>query len=394
MANQLASFDPVGRFQGARSTALSNEARSLGLQQAKQDLPRQNALADIQLRQAQQGEQAGLRQAGISQESSRVKFLNQFGLAMEQIPTLEGRMRAAQTLAPLAQKVGVDPAVFTPENLSIQGIQQLLSTTSSFINDPSKLSAAQQEFASLTKDLSPEDLKKARRIKLRLDPGAVGSAVQTITDAGTAEDIGDTEAIISERKKFGELTGSSRAKRIDSGFDRITQINTGLRNIDRALTALDEGAKTGRIESNFFPSIRAASIKLDQLQNEFALDVISGVTLGAISEAELALAKEVGLPKNLNEDDLKIFLQDKKAAQEKVREYFERQIQFLNSGGDIADFVASERQQRGGQVGAPQAQPAQGADAQALMQEAEAAIAAGADRNAVMQRLQQMTGAQ
>ena len=205
MANQLAGFDPVSRFQTAQSNAQLAGRNDFAMQQAQQNAPRQNALADIQLRQAQAGEQASIRDSGISIESQRVKFLSQFGEAMEGINTVEGRIKAAQILTPLAQKVGVDPSVFTPENLSDEGLQQLRATTTGFINDPSKLSAAQQEFARQSKGLSEQDINKANRIALGLDPRAVGNADQTITDRGNASEIGKTKEILSGATEKGKL---------------------------------------------------------------------------------------------------------------------------------------------------------------------------------------------
>lgn len=193
--------------------------------------------------------------------------------------------------------------------------------------------------------------------------GTITGRERVATSPELTEAVAESESVIKERTKFAELTGSSRAKRIDGGFDRIGQINTSIGNIDRAISAIDEGARTGAIESRFFPSIRAASIKLDQLQNEFALDVISGVTLGAISESELELAKQVGLPKDLPEDQLRQYLVDKRAAQEKVRSYFEDQIAFLERGGTVGGFVEQQRQQRQSVDVAPPAETQAPADA-------------------------------
>lgn len=217
--------------------------------------------------------------------------------------------------------------------------------------------AGQIEFESLLEGLPEEDKEKARKIKLGLAPRAVGSAIQTITGAGTAEEVGKTGAIIKQREKFGEMTGASRAKSIDKGFERIVKIDAGLLNIDRAITALKGGAGTGAIQK-LLPSIRAASVELDQIRNELALDVIGGVTLGAISEKELDLTKQVALPTGLDEPALIQHLEDRRAAQEKLRGYFSEQIDFLEQGGTIAGFLRSKKRVEG--IAAPataQAQP-------------------------------------
>ena len=217
-----------------------------------------------------------------------------------------------------------------------------------------QLSADFLSFQQSIAGLSPEDQEKALRIRLRLDPGAVGSsAITTATTPKLTEQVSESESFIKGKTKFAEMSAASRAKKIDDGFTKIGNINTGLRNIDRALAAIDEGASSGKIQK-FFPSIRKSTIELNNLQNEFALDVISGVTLGAISEAELELAKQVGLPKDLAPEALREFLLEKKAAQEKLRSYFEEQIAFLDRGGSIAEFIEAAKQSRStAQAGAP-----------------------------------------
>lgn len=208
--------------------------------------------------------------------------------------------------------------------------------------------AGQKEFESLTEGLDPEQEKEARLIKLGLSPRAVGSAIQTIAENDIAETIGDAEATIAQRKKFGELTGSSRAKAIDKGFDRIQKIDVGIGNIDKAIEAVRGGAGTGAVE-RLFPSIKAASVELDNIQGQMALDVIGAVTFGALSKGELDLAKTVALPTGLDGPELIDFLERKKAAQQKLRAYFQDQIDFLDQGGTVAGFLRSKEREVVGQ---------------------------------------------
>lgn len=232
--------------------------------------------------------------------------------------------------------------------------------------------AGQREFEAATKGLTDEQVSEATLIKLGLAPRAVGSAIQTISTQGIAEQIGDVEATIAGRKKFGELSGTARAKSIDSGFERIGKIDAGVRTIDRAIQAIESGAGTGAIEK-MLPSIRAASVELEQIGNQLALDVIGGVTLGAISEAELNLAKQVALPVGLDGPELIQHLNDRKAAQLKLRDYFNDQIQFLDQGGTVAGFLRERERQLTPQEEAAQAQDV--ASAEPAPQEAQAAAA-------------------
>ena len=122
-------------------------------------------------------------------------------------------------------------------------------------------------------------------------------------------------------------------------------------------------------KEKFFPSIKAATVELNQIQGELTLDVLGAVTLGAISSTELDLAKQVAIPLGLDEPELIDFLQRKKAAQEKLKAYFNEQIQFLDQGGTIAGFLRSKQGQQGGTQ-----QPAQQPQGQILQFDAQGNI--------------------
>ena len=220
--------------------------------------------------------------------------------------------------------------------------------------------AGTREFEALTRDLTAEQKNEARLIKLGLSPRAVGNAIQTIAANDLAELIGKTSATIKQREKFAEKTGVSRANTIDKGFERIAKIDAGVRNIDKAINALNQGAGVGAIQ-RFLPSFKAASVSLDNIQGLMALDVIGAVTFGALSKGELDLAKAIALPTGLDTPQLIQHLQDRKVAQQKLRDYFNEQIQFLDQGGTVAGFLRQkEREQAaGGNQATAQAQPGQ-----------------------------------
>ena len=203
----------------------------------------------------------------------------------------------------------------------------------------------------MTRGLTQEQVQQATMIELGLSPRAVGSAIQTIAGSGTAEEIGKAEATIAQRKKFGELTGSSRAKAIDNGIERMSKIDLGLNNINRAIGVLEGGAGSGAIQK-YLPSFKAASVALDHVQKSMALDVIGAVTFGALSEGELSLAKEVALPTGLDGPELIAHLKERRASQEKLRAYFNEQIQFLDQGGTVAGFMREKERSTGGEGGA------------------------------------------
>ena len=108
--------------------------------------------------------------------------------------------------------------------------------------------------------------------------------------------------------------------------------------------------------------MRAASVALSQIQKSMALDVIGSVTFGALSQGELDLAREVALPISMEGPALIAHLQARKAAQTKLRGYYNDQIQFLDQGGTVAGFM--RKMERGAQGGQPAGQPAQDPGAQ------------------------------
>ena len=96
-----------------------------------------------------------------------------------------------------------------------------------------------------------------------------------------------------------------------------------------------------------------------------ALDVIGAVTFGALSQGELDLAKSVALNTSLETPELIADLQARKAAQEKLRSYFNEQIEHLDQGGTKASFIRMKKREL--QEATKQEQPAQqGANNQAL----------------------------
>jgi len=205
----------------------------------------------------------------------------------------------------------------------------------------------------LTDDFSTEDELNARRVSAGLDPRAGISADERIaTTPGLTEDVAGSQSQIREATKFAEMQGSQRSQQIDKGYTTVQKLDKNIRNLDKAIAAIDSGANTGYIESNFFPSVRESTIQLDQIRNMLGLDVIGSVTFGALSKGELDLALETALPTGLQEAELKEWLVAKKESQTKLRKYYSDQMDFLDNGGSVAGFLRS--QDRGDESPPPQ----------------------------------------
>ena len=366
---QQAGLREVGLQQAEQTQALRRAALGLpttapaqpfsmapvspGAQLVQPEIPQEQALAQMAISDPAAFEQTN-KALGLDTQTKKNEFAdfafklksapfeNRAQLIQERIASVEARGGDASQTKQLIQM----PQEQQDTALQVAQIAALSPKERADLASGKGMSAEQRSFEAQIANLSEEDKQKAREIKLGLKPRAVGSAVQTVTAEGIAEDIAETEATIAQRKKFAEMTGSSRAKAIDSGFERIVKIDTGLNTIDRAIKALKGGAKTGAIQK-FLPSIRAASVELKNIRNQLALDVIGSVTLGAISEAELELAKETALPEGLDEEELIAHLEDRNDAQLKLRGYFQEQIDHLDQGGTVASFLRMKRREAG-----------------------------------------------
>ncbi len=156
------------------------------------------------------------------------------------------------------------------------------------------------------------------------------------------------ESVIDVRAdSAGAVAGAkTRERNIENRLEAVSDLTLAIddnnRSLQRALDALAEGANTGSVISRMGPSFTDATLKLEQVRNELGLDVIGSVTFGALSEGELTLAMQTALPTNLSEPELKQWIEDRIAAQNKLRDYYMDQIDWLSGGGTIAEFLQSK----------------------------------------------------
>lgn len=301
--------------------------------------------------QFEQREAARASEIGAQRAKAEQDAFNEWGLKYASAKTPEEKQR-------LEQEALNNPLVdFDESDISLAQNQKDMLVNASLFKSMGKdaysqffgggsadLPAETVAFNDLIKDFTPEQQKTAKLIKAGLKGRAMSNAVLSAIESGDVKNLADANAMIKQSEKFAEMTGASRAKAIDQGFAKIENITTNIGNIDRAIDTLNRGAGTGAIE-RFAPSIKAASRELAQIQNELALDVIGSVTFGALSEGELQLAKDTALDLGMGEAELKDYLQRKKAAQEKLKMYFQEQIDFLDQGGTVAGFLRMKKKE-------------------------------------------------
>ncbi len=337
------------RVSGAATAAvpgIATEQTNRALQQLEQR--RQAGVAERQGQQRIAQAQTGLEQRQqVIDVDTQMQRANRFGrlidfvLQGDEASRPERFMRARAAAESMGADVSQLPQEFTPD--IIPQLQSLRAEFGAF--DP----------VDQTRTFAPTTIE---------DPDNPGQLIRILPTVGRGGEVsfqmlGRAAGLTAEEEAALEVTtagGVARARGeatqavgvITEGFERIQSINGNIRTIRRAISALDRGAGTGPAEQ-FFPSIRAASVELDQIQRELGLDVIGSVTFGALSQGELDLALATALPTGLQEEELREFLTQKESAQEKLRDYFEQQIEFLDTPGNtLAGFVAQQREQRRG----------------------------------------------
>jgi len=202
------------------SNALMNVQRISNLVQQSKERPFRNRLLEAQAQTAE----ANIPTQESLENARQSEIIKSLGIGAQQIiPDLQAG-RTDQVVAKLERRRNdlINSGLPTDEtDEAIQLAQtnpaELLTRSQQAVDlakriDTTGVSLGEREFSSLTANLSPEEAERARRVKLGLDPRATGSASQTILREGTAEQIGDVEATIGEKKKLGEETGASTAK--------------------------------------------------------------------------------------------------------------------------------------------------------------------------------------
>jgi len=140
--------------------------------------------------------------------------------------------------------------------------------------------------------------------------------------------------------------------------EALPKIQSTIGTLEQVKEAIDAGASTGVIQSRF-PAWSAATIEIRRLQNELGLDVIGSVTFGALSQEELRLALRTALPLNMEGEDLKQWVDDRIAAQEKLYAYLEKQARYLMRPGNTIEGWMDLVDQGNGAAGSPPQAPAQ-----------------------------------
>jgi len=163
--------------------------------------------------------------------------------------------------------------------------------------------------------------------------------VVTGADAAQVVQAGNAAGATNMGNRAQEMAvGKDTAKAATAAYAEVDRIRGASRLYDQAISAIDSGSQSGAI-NELFPSIFAPTVNLEYIRDQLGLAVIAGTTFGALSEAELRLAMNQGLPTGLEGPKLKEWIISKKAADAKLANYLERQAVFLEGGGSRGEWL-------------------------------------------------------
>lgn len=160
---------------------------------------------------------------------------------------------------------------------------------------------------------------------------------------------GEAERVKAEGKAAPEIARAN--------FEDAQTVRSTITNIDNAIAAIDQGAKSG-IVYNMLPNMTLASASLSNAMDRLGLDVIGSVTFGALSEGELRLAMETAVPRNLAPAELRQWLVRHKEAQEKAYRALLETAQHFAGGGTMDEYLRKIRAASGSSTSQPTQQPA------------------------------------
>lgn len=178
--------------------------------------------------------------------------------------------------------------------------------------------------------------------------------------AGTISAAREGGKLETQIEKGGEAAASVKAGQIAQDqsvnqWETYGKLQKSVGTIERAIQAIDDGAKTGAVEK-YFVNITEASATLQNEMDRMGLDVIGSVTFGALSEGELRLAMETAVPRNLDEKELRSWLVKRRDAQLKAAAMVLDAAEFLSEPGNtINDWIKKNKSEKSNPATPPQA---------------------------------------
>lgn len=131
--------------------------------------------------------------------------------------------------------------------------------------------------------------------------------------------------VLSKEESKANIKGREAASaKLKSLYALENEMNT-------SLNALDAGADTGPLASKF-PSWSASAIALDNSRDRMALNEIGSYTFGSLSDAEGQWLKNVSIPLNMDENELRPWLAHRKQGIQNTIEATKYELDMLEAG--------------------------------------------------------------
>ena len=221
---------------------------------------------------------------------------------------------------------------------------------------------AQKGFNGLPSEYSPDVLSQLQMAGGQA-PGqfATKPVGSTQIDGTTGQMFGveyDPQDNTFERKDIDGATGQTPGQKLQLEADQL-QKNTDIKNaydqgllafksvgdtnkningLYKARDALKKGGKSGFIEQHL-PAFTVATAQLKEVARGMGIDVINSATFGALSERELSLALQQGLPVELDEPELIQHINEKIVAQKKLAKALQDRAKRLMSGKGLSELL-------------------------------------------------------
>jgi hypothetical protein len=163
-----------------------------------------------------------------------------------------------------------------------------------------------------------------------------------LSGSGITEDEKNKNILAQQNVEWDMTQGLRKGEEVFAKFNLIDQ---QIQNFERIGELVGDGAKTGFIQK-FLPSTNAATTELRTIARTMGIDIINSATFGALSATELSLALETAFDQNLTGDALVEYIENKIAAQTKLRNALMPEVQMLLGGSGLkayADYKINNR---------------------------------------------------
>ena len=249
----LNSFNPIGAFQTARSNALGIQAQEQGIAREAAAAPNRNALADLQLSQAQVGAERSNTQFDQNEQIRQLTLLSQGATALGNIDPKQWQAAIPKIEGFLNQQ-GVDTSQLDLANVTPESLQQFVAEAESVLGggaqgDQFTLGAGQQRFDAAGNKIAGVEPKAPTPSSLEKNLVAAGFTPGTPEFEAEAQKFiqkpTGTQVTIGGEKKFKEKVAEGQAKT----FGRIGEEADAAIDANQSLSVLENiDVNTGALE--------------------------------------------------------------------------------------------------------------------------------------------------